>query len=372
LISSGQASIHSKALANGAESEPRVTVANAVLFNGELDLLSLRYNLLRKHVDIFIVGESPTSFAGSPKPLYFQENKNRWLPEDLARTRHVIYTLEHCSDRWEREREANRQLVQACMDLPTPTVTLLCDADEFPSPDQCAQARTITEPHSLPMTTYYRRANWEVAYSPHLPMGIAFPNSIAIERIPGAGMHQRVLKRLKGNLGAHLSYLGFSAADLKVKYGSFSHSELDFPAASNDALLSLADHYAVDHLGRPLWRGGGLLKFQSRAIWDSTQRLVANELPWLMADAPPRGSRFSRLAAAVLVDKVVNQRSDYWYRSLPVDPARLWGQLTLQDRLILAATTVGASFRRPFYGKLAAVRRRLPRAKPPRAPLSES
>ena len=336
-----------------------VAIANAVLFNDELELLKLRFDALRDYVDVFVVAESPISFAGNTKPLHFLENMAMFRPEDLARTQHYVYRLDHCTDRWEREREANKCVLERCLELPNPTVTLLCDADEFPSPDQLEKARRVTEPRSIPMTTYYRRINWEVAYSPHLPMGVAVPNFVEIDQIPGNGMHQRSLTQLEGRLGTHLSYLGFRALDLETKYGSFSHSELDFPAASSHALLALADEYAVDHLGRPLWRGGGLLRFRPASSWDSTQRLTAERLPWSVADGPPRGNRFSRLAAAVLIDKVVNRRSDYWYRRLPAVPLRLWVDLSTRDRLVLAATTIVAALRRPFYGKAAALRRRL-------------
>ena len=47
-------------------------------FNGELDLLEIRLNLLYKYVDKFIIGESRQSFSGKEKPLYYEENKDRF------------------------------------------------------------------------------------------------------------------------------------------------------------------------------------------------------------------------------------------------------------------------------------------------------
>lgn len=47
------------------------------LFN-ELDLLELRFEILDKYVDKFILVESHQTFTGHPKPLYYQENKERF------------------------------------------------------------------------------------------------------------------------------------------------------------------------------------------------------------------------------------------------------------------------------------------------------
>lgn len=47
-------------------------------FFNELDLLEIRLNILNKYVDYFVLCESPKTFSGLNKPLYFKENKNRF------------------------------------------------------------------------------------------------------------------------------------------------------------------------------------------------------------------------------------------------------------------------------------------------------
>lgn len=46
--------------------------------NNELDLLEIRLNILNPHVDKFVIGESTLTFSNKKKPLYFQENKERF------------------------------------------------------------------------------------------------------------------------------------------------------------------------------------------------------------------------------------------------------------------------------------------------------
>lgn len=47
-------------------------------FFNELDLLELRLNILDKDVDFFVLAESKETFTGHAKPLYYEENKERF------------------------------------------------------------------------------------------------------------------------------------------------------------------------------------------------------------------------------------------------------------------------------------------------------
>ncbi len=47
-------------------------------FNGEYDVLEIRLNILNDFVDEFIIVEAPTTFSGSPKPLYYELQKERY------------------------------------------------------------------------------------------------------------------------------------------------------------------------------------------------------------------------------------------------------------------------------------------------------
>lgn len=47
-------------------------------FLNEYDILEIRLNILDPYVDHFILTESPQTFSGKPKPLYYEENKQRF------------------------------------------------------------------------------------------------------------------------------------------------------------------------------------------------------------------------------------------------------------------------------------------------------
>ena len=51
-------------------------IFDVFLFNGELDLLEIRLNLLNEYVDYFVISESEKTHSGLPKEIYYQNNKN--------------------------------------------------------------------------------------------------------------------------------------------------------------------------------------------------------------------------------------------------------------------------------------------------------
>ena len=48
------------------------------IFFNELDILELRLNMLYQHVDYFVLVEATKTFTGVDKPLYYNENKERF------------------------------------------------------------------------------------------------------------------------------------------------------------------------------------------------------------------------------------------------------------------------------------------------------
>ena len=49
------------------------------MFYNELDLLEIRLNILDSVVDKFVIVEATETFMGQPKPLYYEENKERFV-----------------------------------------------------------------------------------------------------------------------------------------------------------------------------------------------------------------------------------------------------------------------------------------------------
>lgn len=101
-------------------------------FFDELDLLEVRLNELKDVVDVFVLTESPRTFTGEPKPLYFQENKNRFAEFNIIAT---IYQDTVDIKPMERERRQKQyNLDVAFGDLYKPgDVIIQGDCDEIPN-----------------------------------------------------------------------------------------------------------------------------------------------------------------------------------------------------------------------------------------------
>lgn len=68
-------------------------VYDLFMFNGELDILEIRLNILGPFVDFFVIGDAAETFSGKPKPLYLRDNMDRFakwkdkiIPIDIPRT----------------------------------------------------------------------------------------------------------------------------------------------------------------------------------------------------------------------------------------------------------------------------------------------
>ena len=61
-----------------SESIKKIKVYDTFLFYNELDLLEIRLNILNDYVDYFVIIEAEETFSGIKKPLYYNENKERY------------------------------------------------------------------------------------------------------------------------------------------------------------------------------------------------------------------------------------------------------------------------------------------------------
>ena len=66
-----------------------MTIFDTFTFYNELDLLELRLNILGDVVDHFVINEANITFTGKPKPLYYQENKERFKKWEHKIIHHV-------------------------------------------------------------------------------------------------------------------------------------------------------------------------------------------------------------------------------------------------------------------------------------------
>lgn len=68
-----------------------IKIYDVFTFFNELDVLELRLNILDPYVDYFVLVEATQTFSGQPKPLYYQENKERFKKWQHKIIHYVVY-----------------------------------------------------------------------------------------------------------------------------------------------------------------------------------------------------------------------------------------------------------------------------------------
>ena len=78
-------------------------IYDTFIFFNELDLLTIRLNILDGAVDKFVLVESTKTFQGTNKPLFFNENKEKYLKFSKKIIHIIVDDMPTRASAWERE-----------------------------------------------------------------------------------------------------------------------------------------------------------------------------------------------------------------------------------------------------------------------------
>lgn len=141
-------------------------------FDGELDLLTHRLQETFDLVDAFVLVEAGQTYRGTPKPLAFDQNRQRYAWA-LGKIRHVKLPALGSADATARERAAVQRnaAILALGDAELDDVVLLLDVDEVPGRSFLTRLRRegLDQPRRLEMTRHYAFADLLGPSSPCCP-----------------------------------------------------------------------------------------------------------------------------------------------------------------------------------------------------------
>jgi beta-1,4-mannosyl-glycoprotein beta-1,4-N-acetylglucosaminyltransferase len=109
-------------------------LVDAFMFYNEFDVLELRLELLDSYVDLFVLVEAEVNHIGGPKPLFFEQNKERYA-RWAHKIRHVIMTKEEAptdKNPWSREKYQRACITRGIEDVPDESIVMISDVDEIP------------------------------------------------------------------------------------------------------------------------------------------------------------------------------------------------------------------------------------------------
>lgn len=117
-------------------------VYDCFTFFNELDMLEIRLNTLAEVVDKFVLVEMAYTFQRKPKPLYFEENKERFknFSDKIIHIKILdipeIIPSKLCSNAntWQLECYQRDCIMQGLKDAKEDDIIMLSDVDEIPSP----------------------------------------------------------------------------------------------------------------------------------------------------------------------------------------------------------------------------------------------
>lgn len=120
-------------------------VIDVFTYNGEADLLEIRLNILNDYVDEFIIVEAPTTFSGKQKPLYYEEQKSRFI-QFAHKIKYFIVDESYTTDElrlaekspntvganhWKREFLQKESIKKALTHLDDDDIVIVGDVDEI-------------------------------------------------------------------------------------------------------------------------------------------------------------------------------------------------------------------------------------------------
>jgi len=193
-------------------------------FFNELDLLEVRLNELKDVVDVTVLTEATLTHMGDNKPLYFDDNKDRFSEFNIE---HVIvndYSETDISDPWALEgyqRQCGIDFIKKMNPKPT-DVILLSDCDEI------FRAETVKESATTDGWSCAIASMWMFYYY----MNYLYVHSAWNHPRWVKGDHIETIPLRCGSTDArfietgwHFSYMG----DVKLKLASFCHQEYNKP-----------------------------------------------------------------------------------------------------------------------------------------------
>lgn len=204
-------------------------VYDAFNFWKELDLLEIRLNIMEPFVDCFVLVESPLTFSGKPKPLYFKENRDRFKNFNII---HYVADENPKGENvtpWDREiyqRNAQKiPLSGLCLDQDW---VISGDLDEIPDMRKVMMFMSdgVEQPLHPMMKMYYYYLNM-FKQDDWMGSKICTWKFMEDKTIDDLRNMKNIGKKIY-NAGFHWSFLGDSEL-IKEKIGAFSHTEYDNP-----------------------------------------------------------------------------------------------------------------------------------------------
>lgn len=221
-------------------------------FFNELDLLEIRLHELKDVVDVTVLTESPFTFTGKGKPLFFEDNKQRFAEFNIV---YSVFTPDSALSPAAYEKAQKQYNIDCALEMMEPgDVMILGDADEIPRASVVEAAlKDEWQAAGLVMTLFYYYMNCRSAIKKkRRDARLIRPNG----RFEYNSKQNDKMDKLYYDAGWHFSFLG----DIKYKLAAYNHApEYDKPPFNEPKHIDACKELGLDLLGR---RGKRRMRFE--------------------------------------------------------------------------------------------------------------
>ena len=228
----------------------------------EKELLELRYNVLKDHVDYFFIADANFTHAGKPKEFTCVETmKELGIPSDQMQVFHVeLPSLDQAQDPWIRERAQRDALSVPLGMMPPDTIFISSDCDEITNPEIIPEIKRVCETEyvkvkRLSMSMFYGTAATQLVNPAGEPFNWVSPVVDTVKGLKEFG----TLSELRASsdnyvigsqdAGWHFSWMGDNE-NKRQKLEAFAHQELNIPQVQKNVEEFEAKPGNTDMLGR--------------------------------------------------------------------------------------------------------------------------
>lgn len=192
----------------------------------ELDLLEIRLNSLAPYVDYFVLCEMTETHQGKPKPMYFNENRDRFKDFKIvyiaAPPKYPMKYADTNNMAWERE-HYQRECLMLGLDRARPDdIILLSDLDEIPNLERYngAEGAFKQKMYYYYLNTFTNTRRWK---------GTIATKRKNITTLTDIRNRRNKIPTVVADGGWHFSTIG-TTEQIIHKMESFAHTELNTEA----------------------------------------------------------------------------------------------------------------------------------------------
>ncbi|MDY6364377.1 MAG: hypothetical protein SPL73_05760 [Cyanobacteriota bacterium] len=224
-------------------------IYDCFMFFNELDLLEIRLNTLNNYVDKFVIVEATKNFSFKEKPLYFEQNKDRFKQFN-DKIIHIVvdkYPPKDEINDWTMETFQRNCISDGLKDCKDDDIIIISDIDEIPRPEFIKKYYNPDRITAFNLSVYiyflnnYTLMKWTrgpkiLSYKnfKHILDDIDYSKMYAIDPNVNQGTTATLIRIYEGklqthikNAGWHFSYMG-NAQNIIQKYESMTENHRDF------------------------------------------------------------------------------------------------------------------------------------------------